>query len=275
MNKMVHALIAVGMFWNTAVAHADGVTMGDKEWRQLTDTSSSFSWNQVATVCDETTGVCTGSLGGVNFTGWIWATNTDVQELFDALIQPAFANFPTPETNYFSRDYGSANDPDIAAAFGDGKFDATFQSTTARTVWGWTRSSVQTNPTQAFAPFIVDVFNPVGSQTDSAALGARLPKDTTRGDVGVWLYRAATATVESLISDLLEAVSGLGPGSSLADKVATVEAYVEVGDTQSACEMLHAFTNQVNAQSGKQLAVEEAGQLLNDADGIRVLLKCP
>ncbi len=81
-------------------------------------------------------------------------------------------------------------------------------------------------------------------------------------------------SVESLIEDLLEAVTGEGPGGSLADKMAIVQAYVEAGDTESACQMLHAFANQVSAQSGKQLSVEEAGQLLDDASEIADELGC-
>ena len=81
-------------------------------------------------------------------------------------------------------------------------------------------------------------------------------------------------SVETLIEDLLDAVTGEGPGSSLAGKMAIVQAYVEAGDTQSACEMLNAFTNQVSAQSGKQLSEEEATQLLGDASELAERLEC-
>ena len=81
-------------------------------------------------------------------------------------------------------------------------------------------------------------------------------------------------SLEALIEDLLDAVTGEGPGGSLADKIAIVQAYVEAGDTQSACEMLNAFTNQVSAQSGKQLTAEQAEQLLSDASQIADQLGC-
>lgn len=81
-------------------------------------------------------------------------------------------------------------------------------------------------------------------------------------------------TVEDLIQDLLDSVTGEGPGGSLADKMAILQAYVEAGDTQSACEMLRAFTNQVSAQSGKQVSAEVAGRLLNDASEIADGLGC-
>ena len=81
-------------------------------------------------------------------------------------------------------------------------------------------------------------------------------------------------STEALVAELLAAVTGIGPGGSLADKMAMVQAYVEAGDTESACQMLHAFTNQVSAQSGKQLSEEEATQLLIDAGEISERLGC-
>lgn len=78
----------------------------------------------------------------------------------------------------------------------------------------------------------------------------------------------------ALVAELLAAVTGQGPGNSLPEKMMTVQTYVAAGDNVVACEMLLAFTNQVHAQSGKQLSTEEAGQLLNDADELRLRLGC-
>lgn len=92
-----------------------------------------------------------------------------------------------------------------------------------------------------------------------------------------WTFALASrvpTSVPELIEDLLDAVTGAGSGGSLADKMAIVQAYVEAGDTQSACEMLNAFANQVSAQSGKKLSEEEAMQILSDAAEIRDRLGC-
>ncbi len=58
-----------------ALPHDDGT---GKEWRQLYETTG-LSWNQVASVCP-TDGAtpCTGTVGGKNLTGWVWATDTQV-----------------------------------------------------------------------------------------------------------------------------------------------------------------------------------------------------
>ena len=59
----------------------------------------------------------------------------------------------------------------------------------------------------------------------------------------------------TLIADLLTAVTAVGPGSSLADKMAIVQAYYAAGDTAAACAEINAFENQITAQSGKKLTV--------------------
>ena len=42
------------------LATADGVIVGDREWRQLTDTIN-LAWSDVASVCNTTTGACSAS----------------------------------------------------------------------------------------------------------------------------------------------------------------------------------------------------------------------
>lgn len=81
-------------------------------------------------------------------------------------------------------------------------------------------------------------------------------------------------SIEALLEELLASATGTGPGGSLADKIAIVQAYVAAGDTQSACGMLHAFTNQVTAQSGKKITVDEATQLAGQAQVLQERLGC-
>ena len=68
----------------TSVVNANPILIGDKEWRQVTDTIG-FNWNEVATVCDPATGICSGILGDVDFTDWIWADIGDVGDLLSQL----------------------------------------------------------------------------------------------------------------------------------------------------------------------------------------------
>jgi hypothetical protein len=60
------------------------------------------------------------------------------------------------------------------------------------------------------------------------------------------------------LDDLPTAVLGVGPGTSLADKVADVQTALGEGDLAMACAGLRAFADQVRAQSGKSLTSEQA-----------------
>lgn len=55
-------------------------------WGQLTGTQG-LSWDQVASVCalDGST-ACSGSVGGRDLSGWVWATQTQVIDLFNQFL---------------------------------------------------------------------------------------------------------------------------------------------------------------------------------------------
>jgi len=143
----------------------------------------------------------------------------------------------------------------IAAANTSGGPIFAYTNTVVGTSNGFTGRWYRSDAATAVSP--VSTLSSVGSNSWTFALASRVPM-----------------SVPELIEALLDAVTGAGPGGSLADKMAIVQAYVEAGDTQSACEMLNAFTNAVSAQSGKQLSEEEAMQILSDAGEIRDRLGC-
>jgi hypothetical protein len=66
-----------------------------KEWRQLTETVG-VSWNQVAQACPQRDGIspCIGTAGTRDLTGWVWATDAQVIELFSR-FEPALLTSPT------------------------------------------------------------------------------------------------------------------------------------------------------------------------------------
>jgi hypothetical protein len=76
------------------------------------------------------------------------------------------------------------------------------------------------------------------------------------------------------LGELADQVNGVGPGTSLADKVAAIQAEVAGTDTQDACAGLVGFSNEVNAQTGKRLASTQAAALLAAVDGIEAALGC-
>jgi len=77
-----------------------------------------------------------------------------------------------------------------------------------------------------------------------------------------------------LLQRLGAAVTEVGPGSSLADKIALAQVYLAVPDVQSTCEALNAFRNQVRAQQGKKLAEQDAVQFDADAQQIMDAIGC-
>ena len=77
-----------------------------------------------------------------------------------------------------------------------------------------------------------------------------------------------------LLASLSDAVAGVGPGKSLAVKVAHAEAYSAAGDTLAACSMLDAFARQVKALAGKKIDADVALRLMVDADSASAAMGC-
>jgi surface antigen len=74
------------------------------------------------------------------------------------------------------------------------------------------------------------------------------------------------------LADLHRAVQGVGPGTSLADKIAHAQAYLAAGDSKDASATLTAFINEVKAQAGKSIPSAQARQLIADARRIQAVL---
>jgi hypothetical protein len=77
-----------------------------------------------------------------------------------------------------------------------------------------------------------------------------------------------------LFDELQAAVKGVGPGTSLLDKVTFAKTYYVAEDISATCSVLGAFLNEVRAQGGKSLTTELAGKLTADAQGIREAIGC-
>lgn len=85
---------------------------------------------------------------------------------------------------------------------------------------------------------------------------------------------SVTDSAAALLSDLYDAVHGIGPGSSLADKVAAIQSSVATADTADACDGLRAFVSEVRAQAGKNVPSATAFSLIADAQQIQTTLGC-
>ena len=63
-------------------------------------------------------------------------------------------------------------------------------------------------------------------------------------------------------------------GTSLHDKLVAAEQLLAADRSREACEKLDSFLNQVRAQSGKELSVEQANALTAGAQRIKVVIGC-
>jgi hypothetical protein len=77
-----------------------------------------------------------------------------------------------------------------------------------------------------------------------------------------------------LLAELAQAVKGVGPGTSLADKVTQAQHYLNSNDVRSACSTLNAFVHEVRAQKGKTIKPLLADDLIARAQRIETLLRC-
>jgi hypothetical protein len=94
------------------------------------------------------------------------------------------------------------------------------------------------------------------------------------GNNGTASFEVHVKGAREQLGDLLGDVTGVGPGSSLADKVRDAVAALRGGDIERACEKLAAFVNETNAQSGKTIAATRATGLVASAQRIRAVLSC-
>jgi len=90
------------------------------------------------------------------------------------------------------------------------------------------------------------------------------------------LFRIGSAgqPIEELISALSEQVMGVGPGASLADKMALALTYYAAPDVQAACAVMTDFKLQVRAQTGKKLSTALAEELTREAQGVMDAMGC-
>ncbi len=87
-------------------------------------------------------------------------------------------------------------------------------------------------------------------------------------------YTLSLGGAPDQLTALGQAVAGVGPGTSLSDKVTTAQQNLARGNTAGACGALTGFVNEVTAQSGKKIPVATATQLIASAHGIQAAIRC-
>lgn len=168
------------------------------------------------------------------------------------------------------------NQPPIANAGADQTVDATSPAG-ALVMLNGTGSSDPDGDTLTFSwtgPFgtavgaTPTVLLPVGMHIIS--LTVTDPSSATSLDTVAVTVRSPTEMTSNLTTTVT--VLDFQQGVNLLNNVIN---QIDAGNTASACNQLQAFTNAVQAQSGKQLTVDEANQLIASANQIKAALGCP
>ncbi len=191
---------------------ANAVILDNREWRQVADTTN-ITWNQMATACDIVTGACSGSVAGVDVTGWIWADDTAMASLFEVVTGAPTGTFDVEQFNYSERSVTWADDfIDTDGAGSDiGLFDATWQYTVNQardfTVFGLTRNLVNGSADRSYIRFAEDS---IRGDVNAAIIGNPVGLDIARGHTGHWLYKEASVPAPATFVLLSIAIAGLG-----------------------------------------------------------------
>lgn len=85
---------------------------------------------------------------------------------------------------------------------------------------------------------------------------------------------AYAPTPTQLLADLRTASTGVGPGTSLADKVSLAQSRYSAGDIAGTCSILADFISAVNAQTAKKITEGEAASLIAAARQIMSSIGC-
>ena len=152
-----------------------------RQWREVTPTVAR-TWNQVAAVCP-TDGVtpCSGALGSVSVTGWVWATRADVIGLYSEWV-PAIAK---------TGDAGGAQYTLQGLSFFEVFNETSFGCTVVGCsfgVTGWTSTLVPGSATIAYTAGVGAGYNP-----NYASFTANMTSPVTEINPtrGVWMYMPA------------------------------------------------------------------------------------
>lgn len=126
---------------------AQAVEIGDKDWRQLTDTMG-VTYNELTSIYDVSTGHLLDEsrymIRNVNFSGWTWATAQDVYAMYSLVVGKTLESYdyyyeenPSWLYPFFNNlfEYTERTDFDTVAASGIGRDGAHEYSVIAMKVW--------------------------------------------------------------------------------------------------------------------------------------------
>ena len=210
--RITIVLVTVTCLLSTSVVVQAANDNRGRDWRQLIETTG-LTWTQVATVCPRD-GVtpCTGSVGGRDLTGWVWATREQVLDLFGIYV-PDILTSPTGSVGggftYF-----------VAAESFFGFLRPTWQVfltySTARFAGGWTATSDGAG--QPFVGSVSDGTTPVSVNGAFSVVTTNNP-DAVDSMRGVFLWRP-TGQGGVIANPDAGQITSLGGGVAIANVLA-------------------------------------------------------
>jgi hypothetical protein len=222
-------------------------------------------FNVTATAQDgTTTTVSVNGNGGAKYFGF-YATGGD-------RVSSITVSTPAAANGFAVGEFGIASDTDLALAQPSNvTVDAT--SPTGAVV-------TYTNPAatdENLATVTVNCVPPSGSTFAIGDTTVTCTATDTDGDANSPVQKTFNVHVKGAaeqLVDLFNAVQGVGPGTSLADKIASIQADLASGDTSDACGTLNAFIHEVKAQTGKSIPAGTAASLIASAQQIEAVIGC-
>jgi hypothetical protein len=88
------------------------------------------------------------------------------------------------------------------------------------------------------------------------------------------INRSPVSTVAQRPAALLTEVTGVGPGTSLANKVVQAQTYYAASNTKAACAVLAALVNEVIAQNEKMIGQQLDAKIITDTQTIESAIGC-
>lgn len=180
MKKLIYCVVLL-----FAINDAYAVTIGTRDWRQLTETTY-LSYDQLDTIYNTTTGqldTTITTIGDIDFHGWTWASIEDVRDMFTTMTGILFNDVHKGI---------SAIDSIWAPNFFT-YFDYTVLSNRGKESYGITRTEYDI--TDVSGTLVVD-----GTEGDVRwdymSTDAPSPKTIGNWTQGVWLYRSEVPVPE-------------------------------------------------------------------------------
>jgi hypothetical protein len=254
MNNKFWAVLFMGLLAGPMSANADlidGLCDGTVDATVTCDPDTGLEWLSLTETIGLSVDDFRADVGGWQSGGWSLSTGDMVDQLFLNAGADSLDGIDNP-----------ANESAIRLLLAS--FGVTFDFAPIETA-GYGNTAGQLRPVYAIS-FGTRWFIFGSSLTCCIDPGERNP------NVGVYAYRQVPPAV--LLERLETAVTGVGPGSSLAGKIDLAQTYLAVPDVQSTCAIMNAFENQVRAQRGKKLALELADKLTADAQVIKDAAGC-